>query len=78
MRALVTVLACLLLAGCSGVEIKRGDKSAARREVNHGPGMLSGSKGEFVIFRQEGAPLLDERPTSKKRAEAEEEPSDSE
>ena len=42
---------CLLIAGCVGVEIKPGDKSHARREIPPGPGILTGQKGEFVLYR---------------------------
>ena len=51
MRIALMLLAGLLVA-CSGVEIKPGEVSHARREVPPGPGLLSGSDGKFVIFRQ--------------------------
>jgi len=53
MRVFATLLAGLLLAACSGVEMKPGDKSHRRQEVPPGPGLLSGEQGEFVIFRYE-------------------------
>lgn len=53
MRFCSTLLAGLLLAACSGVEMKPGDRSHRRQEVPPGPGLLSGEQGEFVIFRYE-------------------------
>lgn len=43
----------VMIAGCSGLEIKPGTKPMARREIPPGPGLLTGSKGEFVIYRLE-------------------------
>ena len=54
MRALTTLLACLLLVACAGVEMKPGTKSHARRDIPPGPGILTGEQGEFVLFRLEG------------------------
>lgn len=54
MRALAALLACALLIGCAGVEMKPGTKSHARREIPPGPGILTGEQGEFVLFRLEG------------------------
>ena len=51
MRALAASLAFLLLVACAGVEMKPGTKSHARREVPPGPGILTGTQGEFVLFR---------------------------
>jgi len=53
MRFCSTLLAGLLLAACSGVEMKPGDRSHRRQEVPPGPGLLSGGEGEFVIYRLE-------------------------
>ncbi len=60
MRGLAAVLACALLLGCAGVEMKPGTKSHARREIPPGPGILTGEQGEFVLFRLEGAPSEEE------------------
>jgi len=54
MRALLLLGCCLLASGCAGLEMKQGSKSMARREIPPGPGLLTGSEGEFVIFRLEG------------------------
>lgn len=56
MRVALVLLAGLLVA-CSGIEIKPGEVSHNRREIPPGPGLLSGSDGEFVIYRQGGGPL---------------------
>ena len=56
MRALLPLAICLLTAACAGVEMKPGSKPMARREIPPGPGLLTGSQGEFVIFRVEGDP----------------------
>ena len=61
MRVVLMLLAGLL-AACSGIEIKPGEVSHARREVPPGPGLLSGSDGEFVIFRQGREPVEDDAP----------------
>lgn len=60
MRVVFTLLVCLLLAACSGVAIKPGDKSHRRQEVPPGPGLLTGAPGEFVIYRWEGPAPKDE------------------
>lgn len=52
-HAIPAALFCLLLAACSGVEMKPGDKSRNSREIREGPGLLTGADGEFVIFRIE-------------------------
>jgi len=62
MRIALTLLAGLLVAACSGVEIKPGEGSHARREIPPGPGLLSGSDGEFVIFRRGASPVEDGAP----------------
>lgn len=49
-------LAFFVLAGCSGVEMKKGEKKRAGRDTPHGPGVLSGKDGEFVLFRVEDEP----------------------
>ena len=54
MRALTTLLACLLLVACAGVEMKPGTKSHARRDIPPGPGILTGEHGEVVLLRLEG------------------------
>ena len=59
MRAALLLLTGLLVA-CSGVEIKPGETSHARREMPPGPGLFSGEDGEFVIFSQGGAPNTDD------------------
>ena len=51
MRVFLMLLACLVVTACSGVEIKQGEKSHARREIPPGPGVLTGAQGEFTIFR---------------------------
>ena len=53
MSAYSTILLglCLLIAGCAGLQIKPGDKPHARREIPPGPGILTGQKGEFVLYR---------------------------
>jgi hypothetical protein len=56
MRALLLFALCLLASGCADIEMKPGSKSMARREIPPGPGLLTGSQGEFVIFRLEGNP----------------------
>lgn len=56
MRAPLIFALCFLAAGCAGMEMRQGSKSMARREIPPGPGLLTGSQGEFVIFRVEGAP----------------------
>lgn len=48
--------AYLALVGCSGVEMKKGDKKRAGRNTPHGPGILSGKDGEFVLYRREAEP----------------------
>lgn len=53
MRAGVLLLACLVIAACSAIEIKPGERSNARRDTPPGAGVLTGEKGEFVIFRAE-------------------------
>jgi len=53
MRALLLFGLCLLVTACIGVEMKQGSKPMARREIPPGPGLLTGSQGEFVIFRLE-------------------------
>lgn len=60
MRALAAGLACVLLVACTGVEIKPGTKSHARREIPPGPGILTGEQGELVIFRLQGEAGEDE------------------
>lgn len=56
MRALLLFALCLLATGCADLEMKPGSKPMARREIPPGPGLLTGSQGEFVIFRVEGNP----------------------
>ena len=56
MRIALMLVAGLLVA-CSGVEIRPGEVSHARREMPPGPGLLSGSDGKFVIFRQGRDPV---------------------
>lgn len=53
MRAGVLLFVCLAIAACSGIDIKAGQKPNARRDIPPGAGMLTGEKGEFVIFRAE-------------------------
>lgn len=53
MPAIALLFVCLLLTACSSMEIKPGEKSHARREMAPGAGLLTGSEGEFVIFRLE-------------------------
>ena len=65
MRLLPLALAGLMLCAC-GLEVKRGERSHARREMAPGPGLFTGQEGEFVIFRVEGAPAEGEE---KKEAE---------
>ncbi len=59
MRIAIALIAGLLAAACSGIEFKPGEVSHARREVPPGPGLLSGSDGEFVVIRQSGDPVGD-------------------
>lgn len=47
----IIALPLLALVACSGLEMKPGDKARNTREIREGPGMLTGSDGEFVIFR---------------------------
>lgn len=62
MRAVPTIGACLLLAACAGVEIKRGETSHARREIPPGPGLLTSKQGEFIIYRrQDPAEAIEEK-----------------
>jgi hypothetical protein len=51
--------------------MKQGSKSMARRDIPPGPGLLTGSQGEFVIFRLEES-AADEPPASQPRAPANE------
>lgn len=44
-------LLSLALTACGGVELKPGDTARNSREIREGPGILTGSRGEFVIFR---------------------------
>ncbi len=44
-------LACVALAACSGVKMKRGEVGRNRKERHEGKGILSGDEGEFVIYR---------------------------
>ncbi len=67
MKRLPVILTALLLgltvAACSGVEMKKGDQARNSREIRQGPGMLTGSEGEFVIFRVEQTePVEEEAP----------------
>ncbi|MFZ2100009.1 MAG: hypothetical protein WAU86_05545 [Oricola sp.] len=64
MRAWLTIALCLLTAACAGVEMKPGSKPMARREIPPGPGLLTGSQGEFVLFRLE-EPVQDGTPEGK-------------
>jgi len=48
---LLGFLVAVMTAGCSGVEMKPGDRARNNRDVPQGPGVLTGSDGEFVIFR---------------------------
>lgn len=66
MHAVVAIAACLLLAACSGVEIKRGETSQNRREIPPGPGLLTSDRGEFTIYRLRDRAAPDE-PGSKTR-----------
>jgi len=56
MRVLIALGFCLLITACSGLDMKPGSKTMARRDIAPGPGLLTGSSGEFVIFRVEDAP----------------------
>ena len=56
MRLAPAVLLACLLAACSGIEIKPGEASHARRDAPPGPGLLSGEDGEFVLFRRGDEP----------------------
>jgi len=60
MRALLLFALCLLAGGCADLDMKPGSKPMARREIPPGPGLLTGSQGEFVIFRMEGSPANEE------------------
>jgi len=53
MRALLLTALCLTAVACSDLKMEPGTKSAARRDVPPGAGLLTGPKGEFVIFRVE-------------------------
>lgn len=63
-------LICLLLMACSGVDMKPGETSRNRREIPPGPGLFSGSDGEFVVFRSTG-PAEKEGPAAKPAPAAE-------
>ena len=56
----IIALPLLALTACSGVEMKPGDKARNAREIREGPGMLTGSDGEFVIFRVENGTTAEE------------------
>lgn len=73
MRVALLLLAGLLVA-CSGIEIKPGEVSHARREMPPGPGLLSGSDGEFVIFRQGREPVVDDTANEENRTDEPAEP----
>lgn len=62
MRIALLLLTGLIVVACSGVEIKPGEGSHARREMPPGPGLLSGSDGEFLIYRQGALPDEDGSP----------------
>jgi len=67
MYRLLAFLTALLLgfavAACGGVEMKKGDQARNSREIRQGSGMLTGSSGEFVIFRvDETEPAEEETP----------------
>lgn len=70
MRTGSVLLVCLLLAACSGVEMKPGQKSHARRQIPPGPGILSGPQGEFVIYRLEDSAGKDEDGKERERQDA--------
>lgn len=54
MRGLSALALCLLAAACAGIEMKPGEKPMARREIPPTPGLLTGTRGEFVIFSLAG------------------------
>ena len=70
-HAISATLLCLLLAACSGIEMKPGDKARNSREIREGPGMLTGTDGEFVIFRIEEDNAAEESEGWKQFAEPE-------
>ncbi len=70
--AILTVLLLgLAVAGCSGIEMKKGDQARNNREIRQGSGMLTGSSGEFVIFRVDEAEPAEEDPPEEGAAEEE-------
>lgn len=71
MRAVLLFSLCLLAAGCASLDMKQGSKPMARREIPPGPGLLTGSQGEFVVFRLEGS-QSDKTPASQSGAPARE------
>ena len=60
MRLVAVVLACFVAVSCGGIEIKRGETSHARREIPPGPGLFTGSEGEFVLYRLNEEPGEDD------------------
>ena len=53
---LAAILAGLVVAACSGVEMKPGTQARNNNDIRQGPGVLTESKGEFVISRIEDEP----------------------
>lgn len=53
MRVGTLLFVCLAISACSDFEIKPGESPNARRNIPPGAGVLTGEKGEFVIFHTE-------------------------
>lgn len=63
MRIVITFFACLLLVACGNLNIRPGEKPHAHRDVPPGKGVLTGSKGAFVLFRVEDNAPVQKRET---------------
>lgn len=59
------VLACLGLGACAGMKL--GDTPNRTREIPPGPGLFSGSDGEFVLF----GPVVRPKPAAEEAASTE-------
>ena len=52
-RKILVLTLLAFVIGCSDVEMKPGDRARNNRDIPQGPGLFTGSQGEFVIYRSE-------------------------
>lgn len=52
-RKLLALTLLSLVLGCGDVEMKPGERARNNRDLPQGPGLFTGSEGQFILYRSE-------------------------